>query len=175
MSEAAHRHDDWSRALFTQLKDAGVRLFSFIPDAGNARISEMAYDDNETRCVLLTTEEEGIALAAGADLVGEKSVVMMQSSGVGNCPNFLSFVKGGNFPILLFVSMRGDFGEQNPWQYPMGQAVEPILDAMGVLTFRVDKKEDLEEVASAAINSAFKGGNAAALILSQQFLGAKAF
>ena len=35
----------------------------------------MAYDDNETRCVLLTTEEEGIALAAGADLVGEKSVV----------------------------------------------------------------------------------------------------
>ncbi|MDA0997727.1 MAG: thiamine pyrophosphate-binding protein [Proteobacteria bacterium] len=175
MPKAVHRHDTWSMSLFKQFKDSGVRLFTYIPDAGNARLAELAEADNETRCVLLTTEEEGVAVAAGADLVGEKAVLMMQSSGVGNCPNFLSFVKGGGFPVLMMVSMRGDYGEQNPWQYPMGQAVEPILHAMGVLTFRVEREDELEGAAAAAINAAFRGGHAAALILTQKFLGAKAF
>ncbi len=175
MGGAVHPNDAWSRTLFKQFKDAGVRLFSYIPDAGNARLAIMAEEDNETRCVMLTTEEEGVSLAAGADLVGEKAVLMMQSSGLGNCPNFLSFVKGGGFPILMMISMRGDYGEQNPWQYPMGEAVEPILEAMGVLIFKVERADELEGAATAAINAAFSGGKAAALILSQKFLGAKPF
>ncbi len=99
----------------------------------------------------------------------------MQSSGVGNCPNFLSLVKGGRFPILMMVSMRGDYGEQNPWQYPMGQAVEPLLKAMGVLIFWVETPDDLDKAAIAAISATHKGGQSAALILSQKFLGAKQF
>jgi len=156
------------------LKDADVNLFTYIPDAGNARLAELADEDNETRLVLLTTEEEGIAMAAGADLVGKRSILMMQSSGVGNCPNFLSFVSAG-FPVLMMVSMRGDYGEQNPWQFPMGIAAEKILDAMGVLVFKVDRRDELEGAARAAINSAFKGGKGAALVLTQKFLGAKGF
>ena len=156
------------------LKDAGVDLFTYIPDAGNARLAELADEDNETRLVLLTTEEEGVAMAAGADLVGKRSILMMQSSGVGNCPNFLSFVSAG-FPVLMMVSMRGDYGEQNPWQYPMGLAAEKILDAMGVLVFKVDRRDELEGAAQAAINAAFKGGKGAALVLTQKFLGAKGF
>lgn len=175
MSSSVHRHDAWSRALFAQLKQAGVTLFSYIPDAGNARLAELAEADNETRCVMLTSEEEGLAIAAGADLVGQRGILMMQSSGVGNCPNFLSFVKGGGFPLLMLVTMRGDYGEQNPWQYPMGQAVEPILHAMGVLTFRADTAEDLEPAATAAISAVWPSGNSAALLLGQRFLGAKAF
>ena len=156
------------------LKDAGVDLFTYIPDAGNARLAELADEDNETRLVLLTTEEEGVAMAAGADLVGKRSILMMQSSGVGNCPNFLSFVSAG-FPVLMMVSMRGDYGEQNPWQYPMGQAVDKILEAMGVAVFHVDRRDELEAAAQAAINAAFRNCQGAALVLTQKFLGAKAF
>lgn len=169
-----HPHDEWSQVLFRMLKDAGVELFTYIPDAGNARLAELAEEDNATRLVLLTTEEEGVAMAAGADLVGKRSILMMQSSGVGNCPNFLSFASAG-FPVLMMVSMRGDYGEQNPWQYPMGHAAEPILQAMGVLTFKVERRDELEGAATAAINAAFRGNKGAALILSQKFLGAKAF
>ncbi|MFQ5765055.1 MAG: phosphonopyruvate decarboxylase, partial [Rhodospirillales bacterium] len=92
-----------------------------------------------------------------------------------NCPNFLSLVKGGRFPILMVVSMRGDYGEQNPWQYPMGTAVEPVLEAMGVLTFRVETPDDLEPATTAALAASSKGGHGAALILTQRFLGAKPF
>ncbi len=167
--------DGWSRVIFDQLVDAGVTLFTYIPDFGNAGIIDLADAHNQTRSVLLTSEEEGVAICAGADLVGERAVLCMQSSGVGNCPNFLSLVKGGRFPILMIVSMRGDYGEQNPWQYPMGQAVEPVLKAMGVLTIKVERADELENAVSSAISAAFRAGQAVALILGQKFIGAKAF
>ena len=172
---ATAERDNWSKQIFDRLVEAGVSLFAYVPDAGNAAIIDMADAHNETRSVLLTSEEEGVALCAGADLVGEKGVLCMQSSGVGNCPNFLSMIEGGRFPLLMIVTMRGDYGEQNPWQYPMGQAVEPVLRAMGVRCIRVETQGDLDDAVTAAINGAFKGGQAIALILSQRFLGAKSF
>ncbi len=77
----------WSKLVFDKLVDAGVSLFSYVPDFGNTDIIKMADEHNETQTVLLTSEEEGIAICAGTDLVGQRSVVCMQSSGVGNCPN----------------------------------------------------------------------------------------
>ncbi len=165
----------WFRSLFAQLVESGVTLFAYVPDAGNAALIDLADAHNETRTVLLAAEEEGVGICAGADLVGARGVLCMQSSGVGNCANFLSLVKGGRFPIFMIVTMRGDYGEMNPWQYPMGQAVEPVLDAMGVLTFRVETEDDLQPATAAALSACFKGGQGVALILSQRFLGAKPF
>ncbi len=175
MTGSDSESDAWSNLLFDQLVAEGVELFAYIPDFGIARLIELAEAHNDARAVLLTSEEEGVAICAGADLVGKRAVLCMQSSGVGNIPNFLSLVKGGGFPILLIVTMRGDYGEQNPWQYPMGQAVEPVLKAMGMLVYRVDTMDDLAVAATAALSSSGKGGQGAALVLSQKFLGAKAF
>ena len=167
--------DAWPIRLFEHLVEAGVTLFAYVPDADNKRLIELADAQFRTRAVLLTSEEEGVAICAGADLVGRRVVLCMQSAGVGNCGNFLSLVKGGGFPILMIVSMRGDYGEENPWQYPMGQAVEPWLSAMGVLVFRVNSPEDLGAATSAALAACHKAGQGAALLLSQKFLGAKTF
>lgn len=172
---AAAEREAWSKQIFDALVDAGVTLFAHIPDAGNAAIIRMADAHNGTRAVLLTSEEEGVALCAGADLVGERGVLCMQSSGVGNCVNFLSMIEGGRFPLLMIVSMRGDYGEMNPWQYPMGQAVEPVLAAMGVQCIRVETQDDLDDALAASLNGVFRAGRSIALILSQRFLGAKPF
>ncbi len=166
---------DWPRRVFDLLVEAGVSLFAYVPDAGNRALIDLADAHNETRAVLLSSEQEGIALAAGADLVGARAVLCMQSSGVGNCPNMLSLAKGGRFPMLMIVTMRGDYGEMNPWQYPMGQAVGPVLEAMGVVAYRVGQDGDLEAAARAAIDAAWRGGQSVALVLSQKFLGAKPF
>jgi sulfopyruvate decarboxylase TPP-binding subunit len=131
--------------------------------------------DPGAQSVALTTEEEGIALAAGADLGGARSVVMMQSSGVGNCVNFLSLMKGGRFPLLAVISMRGDFGEGNPWQFPMGQAVQPVLEAMGVICLRIERSEDVIPTTQAAITMVYQSGHAVAVLLTQKLLGAKKF
>ena len=167
--------EDFSRRIFDRLADAGVTLFTHVPDFGNDELVKMAEADNRTTAVLLSSEQEGVALCAGADLVGGRGVLLMQSSGVGNCPNMLSLVRGGRFPMLMIVTMRGDYGEQNPWQYPMGQAVEPVLEAMGIQCIRVERDDELDRATDSAISSAFAAGQGVALILSQKFLGAKAF
>lgn len=170
-----HPHAEWSGAMYDILRDAGVTLFAHVPDAGNDRLIALAEAGNETRALLLTTEEEGVAICAGADLVGQRGVLCMQSSGLGNCTNYLSLAKGGRFPLLMMISMRGDYGEQNPWQYPMGEATEVLLRTMGILIFRVDRRDELEAATRAAVNASGKGGQPAAIVLGQKFLGAKGF
>jgi sulfopyruvate decarboxylase TPP-binding subunit len=71
--------------------------------------------------------------------------------------------------------MRGDFGEGNPWQYPMGQAVEPVLAAMGVICLRIERPEEVLPTAGAALTMAFQSGQSVAVLLTQKLLGAKKF
>lgn len=165
----------WPDALYDLLRENGVNIFAYVPDAGHKVLIDRSLSDPAVHSVPLTTEEEGVGVLAGADLGGGKAVLLMQSSGVGNCINFLSLVKGGKFPLLMLISMRGDFGEGNPWQMPMGQAVEPVLEAMGVLCMRVDRADDVIPSVSAALTMTFKSGNAVAVLLTQKLLGAKAF
>ncbi len=172
---ADERNSDWPKIIFNRLVEAEVNLFAYVPDFGNDAIIKLADAHNETRSVLLSTEEEGVALCAGADLVGNRAVLLMQSSGVGNVPNLLSLVQGGRFPMLMIVTMRGDYGEENPWQYPMGQAVQPVLEAMGILVIRVDRHDELDQAVTSAISASYKAGQGVALVLSQKFLGAKSF
>ena len=81
---------DWPDSLFETLKRGGIRQVGYVPDAGHARLIDRCRVDAEIRDVALTTEEEGVALAAGAWLGGERAALLMQSSGVGNCVNMFS-------------------------------------------------------------------------------------
>jgi len=165
----------WQDELYDLLRRHNVTQFAYVPDAGHRILIDRSLADPEVHSVALTTEEEGVALMAGADLGGARGVLLMQSSGTGNCINMLSLIKGGHFPFLTLLSMRGDFGEGNPWQYPMGQAVEPVLSAMGVICLRIERPEDVVPTVSAALTMVFQGGNAVAVLLTQRLLGAKAF
>ena len=165
----------WQNELYDLLRRNGVTQFSYVPDAGHRVLIDRSLADPGAQSIALTTEEEGVALCAGADLGGARAVLLMQSSGVGNCINMLSLMKGGRFPLLTLVSMRGDFGEGNPWQYPMGQAVEPVLEAMGVICLRIDRPEEVTPTVSAALTMAFQSGNAVAVLLTQRLIGAKPF
>lgn len=165
----------WPAELYAVLRGHGVSQMGYVPDAGHKVLIDLALADPEVHAIPLTTEEEGIGVIAGADLGGARAVLLLQSSGVGNCVNFLSLVKAARFPMLLLVSMRGDFGEGNPWQYPMGQAVEPTLHAMGVITLRVDGADDVAPTANAAATMVYQGEQAVALLLTQRLIGAKRF
>ena len=114
-------------------------------------------------------------MVAGADLGGQRAVLLMQSSGVGNSINMLSLTQGGRFPLLTLISMRGEFGEGNPWQFAMGQAVEPVLKAMGVIVLRADHPSDVIPCVTAAITMAFQSGQQVAVLLTQRLIGAKKF
>ena len=165
----------WQVELYDLLRRHNITQFAYVPDAGHRILIDRSLADPGVHSVALTTEEEGVALLAGADLGGARGVLLMQSSGTGNCVNLLSLIKGGRFPFLTLVSMRGDFGEGNPWQFPMGQAVEPVLSAMGVICLRIERPEEVVPTVSAALTMVFQSGNAVALLLTQKLLGAKQF
>ena len=165
----------WSAELYRVLRERGTSIVGYVPDSGHRHLIEAAHADDDVRAVPLTTEEEGVGLVAGAHLGHEKAVLLMQSSGVGNCVNFLSLVQHCRFPLLTIVTMRGEYGEQNPWQFAMGRAVEPVLHAMHVATVRADRPEDVMTAAEAAVGMVDRGGQAVALLLGQRLLGAKKF
>jgi len=165
----------WQEQVYAILREHDVTQFSYVPDAGHRQLIDLSLADPNVHSVALTTEEEGVALLAGADLGGARGVLMMQSSGVGNCINMLSLIKGGGFPFLTLISMRGEFGEGNPWQFAMGQATQPVLEAMGVICLRADTPDEALATVRAALTMTFQAGSAVAVLFTQKLLGAKKF
>lgn len=163
----------WGEEIYGILRKWDVTQFSYVPDGGHKVLIDCSLKDPDVHSVPLTTEEEGVALLVGAHLGGARGVVMMQSSGVGNCANMFSFVRNGQFPMLILVSMRGEFGEHNPWQFPMGQAARPILEICGFICLRIERPEDVSPVIEAACAMVFKSGQPVAVLLGQRFIGAK--
>jgi sulfopyruvate decarboxylase alpha subunit len=154
-------------------KKLGIRQVAYVPDAGHTQLITSCHADKGIQAVSLTTEEEGVAMLAGAWLGGERGALLMQSSGAGNCINMLGIIQECRFPLLMLVTMRGEWAEFNPWQVPMGRATEPALDAIGVRTVRVDTPAELlESVASAAV-LAFESDQQVAVLMSQRMIGAK--
>jgi sulfopyruvate decarboxylase alpha subunit len=166
---------DWPAEIHAALKKLDVRLVPYVPDAGHKRLIELCREDNEMRAVVCSTEEEGVGLAAGGWLGGARSVLLMQSSGVGNCINTLSMIRVGNFPLLTVVTMRGQWGEFNPWQVPMGQTSAEILRLSGVHVYEVHSKDEVAETVAAAGRLAFDSSVAVAVLISQRVIGTKSF
>jgi sulfopyruvate decarboxylase alpha subunit len=164
---------DWPAELYQVLKRARIQQVSYVPDAGHARLIQRFAEDAEVRSVALTTEEEGVALAAGAWLGGQRAVLLMQSSGVGNCINMLSLSSTARFPLLMLVTMRGEWSEFNPWQVPMSRATQPALEAIGVRVYRADSAGEVAETVAAAADLAFDGDQQVAVLFSQRMLGKK--
>ena len=166
---------DWPGEVYRELSAAAVRIVGYVPDAGHKRLIELCQADKKMRAVVLTTEEEGIGLAAGAWLGGQKSVLLMQSSGVGNVVNVLGMVRECRFPLVTLVTMRGEQGEFNPWQVPMGQAVRPVLEAMGTVVHAPSTADDIVPTVNAALRLAYNSYASVAVLTPQRVIGIKSF
>jgi sulfopyruvate decarboxylase alpha subunit len=165
----------WAHDIYEVFQAQGISMVSYVPDAGHVDLIKLCEADERMRVLSLTTEEEGVAFAAGAYLGGKRAALLMQSSGVGNCINMLSLIKTCQLPFLTLVTMRGEYGEFNPWQIPMGQATPAVLSAMGLFVYRVDFSNDVREVLEAAVGMAFGGYCGVAVLLSQRLIGIKRF
>ncbi len=165
----------WSQDVFTEMKARDIETVATIPDGGLTQLLNMVVADKDMRLVTLSTEEEGIGVATGQWLGGKRAMIAMQSSGVGNCINALGIPVTMRAPCLILVTMRGQWGEFNPWQVPMGQATRTVLEAVGVRCFPVEHPEEIGETFAAAADIAFNGRLSAAVLVSQRVIGAKGF
>jgi len=166
---------DWWKQIFSAFKAATVRQVAYVPDAGHAALIDACVRDNDMRAIALTSEEEGVAVLAGAWLGGARGVLLMQSSGVGNCVNMFSLASTCRFPLALFVTMRGQWHEFNPWQHAMGQTANAQLNTAGMQTLTATSPDDVGPMATATLDQAFTGGTMSALLLHQRLMPVKTF
>ena len=166
---------DWPAEVHQELSAAGVTVVGYVPDAGHKRLIELCQADRKMRAVPLTTEEEGIGLASGAWLGGKKSVVLMQSSGVGNIINVLGMVSVCRFPLVMIITMRGQQGEFNPWQVPMGEGTPRTLETMGVAVRQAGEPQAIAAHVKLALTRAFEATSAEAVLIAQKVIGIKSF
>jgi sulfopyruvate decarboxylase alpha subunit len=165
----------WPEEIFSILQRFEVRQVPYVPDAGHSELIERVLGSSSMRGIALTTEEEGVALLAGAWAGGQRGVLLMQSSGVGNCINMLSLVQIFRLPFLTLVTMRGEWGEFNPWQVPMGSNTQGILELAGIKVLRAAHPGEVREVVEAGAAQAYNACTPTAVLLSQRLIGAKGF
>ncbi|HSS63755.1 MAG TPA: phosphonopyruvate decarboxylase [Gammaproteobacteria bacterium] len=163
----------WADGIYQSFIDSGLRQVAYVPDAGHARLITLCQRSSQLRAVPLTTEEEGVAMLAGAWLGGHRGALLMQSSGVGNCINMFSLIQECRFPLFSLVTMRGEFGEFNPWQVPMGDGTARALANAGALVKPVDDAARLVETVTAALTLAFSTYRSVAVLISQRVIGYK--
>ena len=173
--QAATDTASWPDEIFSILQRFDVRQVPYVPDAGQSQLINRVLASSTMRGVSLTTEEEGVALLAGAWAGGQRGVLLMQSSGVGNCINMLSLTQIFRFPFLTLVTMRGEWGEFNPWQVPMGSSTAGVFELSGIKVLRASSPDEVREVMEAAAAQAYNACTPTAVLLSQRLIGTKVF
>lgn len=166
---------DWPAEVHRRLQAWNIRQVALVPDTAQRQLIALCAADPRWRTVTLTTEEEGVALLAGAWLGGDRGVLLVQSSGLGNCFNMLAMTLACRFPLLMIVTLRGEWGESNPWMMPLGQAAQTMLESMGVVCVRANGPEEAGPATDAAARMAFEGPQVVALLLTQKLIGARRF
>ena len=165
----------WPQGIYEVLVAQQVRQVAYVPDAGHSELIGLCQANPGMATISLTTEEEGVSMLAGAWLGGERGVLLMQSSGVGNCVNLFGMVQECRFPLLMLVTMRGQWGEFNPWQVWMGAATRSVLEQCGAVCYDVDEPSRVVDTVSAASKLAFDSYRSVAVLIGQRVIGSKSF
>ena len=163
----------WQREICALFLDKNIKQVTYVPDGGHRGLIQLCQRTSALQTTVLTSEQEGIAFLSGAWLGGARGALLMQSSGVGNCVNMLTLVENCRIPLLMLVTMRGEWGEFVPWQVQMGQKTQKVLELMNTDVYRVDRAEDVQPTVSACIDHCYNSNRAVAVLISQKLIGAK--
>jgi sulfopyruvate decarboxylase alpha subunit len=174
-ADASSEQVSWPEDIFSILQRFDVRQVPYVPDAGHSQLINRVLGSTTMRGIPLTTEEEGVALIAGAWAGGQRCALLMQSSGVGNCINMFSLVQLFRLPFFTLVTMRGEWGEFNHWQVPMGSTTQAVFELSGIRVMRANTAQEVREVVEAGAAQAYNACTPTAVLLSQRLIGAKVF
>ena len=165
---------DWCEIVYRQLKAHQVTAVAHVPDIVLAPLIARLEADESFTVTQLSREEEGVGVLAGSFLGGRRGALLLQGSGLGNCVNALaSLTIPYQLPLLLIVSPRGELGEWNPSQVPMGRALRPILEALQIQHHTLQPEEDIAVTVDMAASLAFATNTVVALIVSPRLSGGK--
>jgi sulfopyruvate decarboxylase alpha subunit len=169
MSEAG-----WHKHIADALRRNDIRTFATVPDFIVSQVLEHLWADEGCRVVTAAREEEGLGILSGAFLAGERGALLMQNSGLGNCVNTLASLNvASQIPVVMVISHRGDLGEYNAAQVPMGQAAEQVLRALDVRYVTPHTIVEFEAEADGLIKLAYTRSLPVAFLLPNDLTGGR--
>jgi phosphonopyruvate decarboxylase len=118
-----------------QAQERGFRLFTGVPCSYLKPLINYAQGAPGLEYVGAANEGDAVAVAAGADLAGQRAVVLFQNSGLGNAVNPLTSLNAPfRIPALLIATWRGQPGGEpdEPQHELMGQITPELFDVLRI-------------------------------------------
>jgi sulfopyruvate decarboxylase subunit alpha len=135
----------YARLFMEGLADANVTIVAALPDSKLASVYRLCEADPRIRYVPVTNEAELPGIVAGAYLGGKRAVMIMENSGLRQgCEAIVRFAYCHGMPLVMVMSYRGELGEMNWWGHNHAEVMEPLLKALRIPYFFVDKNEKIK-------------------------------
>ncbi|MCZ6729928.1 MAG: phosphonopyruvate decarboxylase [SAR324 cluster bacterium] len=164
----------WAEQIVGVLKQYRVKFINYVPDAKGEQILKVARKDEYFQILPLAREEEGIGVVCGQAIGGERGVVLMPTAGLGNSINALaSLAIPYKFSLPMIIGVRGDLGEFNQAQIPMGQALPGILSALNIPMFRITRDDEVEKITEGALRVSYANESPVAILVTNELAGWK--
>jgi len=132
-------------------------LYAGVPCSYLKPFINYVIDDDELRYVGTANEGDAVAVVAGAELAGQRGVVMFQNSGFGNAVNPLtSLTHIFRIPMLVVVTLRGepDGPPDEPQHELMGRITGELLDLIDIpWAWFPTEEEQVDAVLTTAVTS----------------------
>ena len=160
-----------SKLIYDALKACDVKIISAMPETWLVPLIRVAEEDPEMTLVRLAKEEEGVGISAGAYLAGVNSALLMQNHGFLAAINpIVSLTFLSKIPLLMLISLRGHFGERDPWQTQGGLVTEPILRALNIPIWHLSNPTDIHRRLKDAQTLAHTALHPVAVLLSRELM-----
>ncbi|MHA1211896.1 MAG: sulfopyruvate decarboxylase subunit alpha [Candidatus Heimdallarchaeota archaeon] len=164
---------DLENELISLLKKHNISYALTLPCAKIKRLLTLTHDSFHH--IPLSREEEGIGIASGIHLAGKKSVMMIQSGGIGNSLNaMLSLALVYKIPIPIIISWRGIYKEKIEAQVPVGKYLPAIFKATDFPFFEIHEAKDFAKIEQ-ALTTCFEQNLPVGIFISPQFWEASEF
>ena len=164
----------WADTMVAVLKKYNVRFLNYVPDTKIEKLLEAARNLGGFELLPLTREEEGIGVVCGQSIGGARGVLLCPTAGLGNSINALaSLAIAYRIPCPIIIGVRGDLGEFNPAQIPMGQATPNILEAMRIPMYRITSEDDTDRMTDGALRVCYASEGPVAILVTNELAGWK--
>ena len=164
----------WHEHIADALRRNDIRLFGTVPDFIVSQVLDHLWSDESCHVITSSREEEALGMLSGAYLAGKRGALLMQNSGLGNCVNTIASLNiAAQIPVVMVISHRGDLGEYNAAQVPMGQAAERILETLDIRYAIPHTVEEFDSVADGLIKLAYTRSLPVAFLLPNDMTGGR--
>jgi len=119
-------------SFYDGFKSAGIDFAVFLPDSMLDGVEQLILERGDIEAYQCSREDEGIAMAMGAFLVGKRPVALMEGSGIGMSALILARGIVQKTPTLLIAGHNSTLGERYDYHGATRLVTEPVLRALNI-------------------------------------------